>query len=63
LYALTGFEKAKFDIFFAQLHFLQREQDATLDEKQFVLKQLQLRQLIQLKAKGRYLEETKFFVQ
>jgi hypothetical protein len=58
---VTGFEtndNKKLDIFYEQLHFLQREEKKQSDLRRIQEKYLYLQKISNLKVKGRFLEET-----
>ena len=50
-------------VFITQLQLMEKEENDYLDEKKFKEKQLFLKKLMRLKKKGKYLEETNFFIE
>jgi hypothetical protein len=63
LAGLADWNKDKINLFLEQLYYLQREENEILDMKKLQNKQLYVRQLMNLKSKGRYLDETLFYVE
>jgi hypothetical protein len=55
--------KENVDLFFQQLHFLARDSDEAIDFLKLQNKTLYMKQLMNLKIRGRYLDETAYFIE
>ena len=53
-----NWSKEKIDQFFQQIHFLARDNDEEVDFLKLQNKTLYMRQLMNLKIRGRYIDET-----
>ena len=58
---MEDWDREKVRLFYEQIFFLQMEEDQVRDLRKLNQKQLYLRQLMMLKTKGRFLDETKTF--
>ena len=58
-----NWSKEKIDQFFQQIHFLARDSDEEVDFLKLQNKTLYMKQLMNLKIRGRYIDETQYFLE